>query len=209
MQKQNETIWKSEADAWYRRNSEAPYSAEIISAFKFLHDSFLGQRDGLNVLEFGCSDGRNGRALEKFQINYTGVDPSDLAVQEGIARGLNLRRGMAQTTSFPKQFDLIILGFFLYLTPKTDWMGIVKNIDDHIGETGYIIIKDFFSESYAEKNYSHDDNLKMHKFNFSKMFSWYPDYTEIYKSMTSTEPGEYSSNDYFVQTTVLKVSRNG
>lgn len=207
LHKQNQIIWNKEANAWFERNKKAQYSAEIISAFQYIFDRFLYRSDGLSVLEFGCADGRNGAKLQQFNVDYIGVEPSEKAVRKGINQGLNLQRGMAQTTVFPKKFDVIILGFFLYLTPKSDWISILKNVDDHIGGNGYIIIKDFFSETLSEKIYSHDSDIQINKFNFSNMFLWHPDYIEIYKSITSSDLENYESHDSYIQTTVLKVTR--
>ena len=163
-----------EANAWFARNFNGVPSENIIAAVQEITNKWCdGKRIG-SVLEVGCSDGRNGPHIKKFARYYTGIDPSPNAVSKGLSNGLNLKNGWADSFQLEQRFDIIILGFFLYLTNPEQWFKIAQNIYDHLKADSYIIINDFYADELRTKAYAHDPSIKMYKFNFSKLFAWHP-----------------------------------
>lgn len=203
---EHKIIWSDESDAWYMRNKIAKPSKEIFDAYSFLDENFYQGCAQTRVLEIGCSDGRNGQKLNGFDISYVGVDPSSAAVEQGRLNGLNLVRGMAHEVNLQEEFDVVILGFFLYLANKSDWIPIVHNVNKHLKDKGFIIIKDFFSASFKQSTYGHNSALKVNKFDYTNLFTWHPDYCEIYRKMSSSAQG-LAEKENFIQTSILQVDK--
>lgn len=203
---QNNIIWNAEGDDWFDRNKSVRPSTEIFEAFQFLVKNSFLDVDKIELLEFGCSDGRNFEKLKEFNISYYGVDPSENAVRIGKNKGLDLRRGMAHNANLDKKFDVVVLGFFMYLTRVEDWFDIVSNVNRHIKQNGFLIIKDFFSASLKQSVYGHDEKLIVTKHDYSKLFAWHPNYYEIYRK-TSSSTGRFQDINDYIQTVIMKVDR--
>lgn len=203
---QNNIIWTTEGNDWLERNQSSEPSSEIFEAIQFLINNFFSPINRVELLEFGCSDGRNSEKLKQFNVSYFGVDPSEKAVFLGKKKGYNLRRGMAHNTNLGKKFDVVVLGFFMYLTHKDNWFDIVRNVDLHVKDHGFLIIKDFYSPKLQQSLYGHDEKLTVTKYDYSKLFAWHPNYNEIYRKTSSSSGSFEDANDY-IQTVIMKIDR--
>lgn len=200
-------ITTEEADAWHFRNdNRTPSQMTIDAVVEVQNKWFDGDKIG-SILELGCSDGRLGFELKTACHNYIGVDPSPKAVETGIKSGLNLVTGWADEFEFEQRFDVIILGFFLYLTHPNDWFKIASNVFRHLENDSYLIIHDFYADKLVTKSYKHDQSMNIHKYSYENLFLWHPAIRCVYKSVTSEHPTDLNDTDYWYQTTILKVSK--
>lgn len=202
-------ISKDEANKSFLRNLKGTPSLPTIQAVQKIKDNWYENNEIKSLLEVGCMDGKNGHAIKKLVGEYTGVDPSPMAVERGISNGLNLKIGWAHSLNLDKQFDVIVLGFFLYLTSPEHWFLISKNIYEHLKTDSFIIINDFYSEVHQQKKYSHDHSMKINKYNFNKLFTWHPAISLVNEEVRSENIREHKDIDKWYRTSILKVSKCG
>ena len=203
----NSKITVDEANAWHFRNSNRLPCAITIDAVRKIKDDWMNGVKIDSVLEIGCSDGRNGHHMKDLAKNYTGIDPSPVAIKEGSDNGLNLISGWADTFKLNQKFDVIVLGFFLYLTSPTEWFKITNNIFEHLKPNSYIIIHDFYADELLEKVYRHESSVKIYKYNFNKLFTWHPSIKTIYQDISSENLNDPNNTDFWYNTTILKVTK--
>ena len=181
--KQKDIFLNSEGDAWFNRNIKS-----IEANWDAQDDIILNQLYSLNynpknILEIGCGAGHRLNELQqKFKVNCCGIDPSRAAVsyaQENFEK-LNILQATADLIPYENQsFDLVISGFCLYLADREDLFEIAKEYDRVLKDGGLLILWDFYA-SYPHKNkYIHLDNCFSYKMDYSKMFTWNPNYSII------------------------------
>jgi len=200
-------ITLEEANAWHLRNLNRSPTSEIIEAVRRIKDNWLDGGNVGSVLEVGCSDGRNGPPIKNLAADYFGIDPSPIAIEEGLSNGLSLTTGWADTFQLDQKFDVVILGFFLYLTSPTSWFKIAQNIFDHLKPNSFIIIHDFYSDKLIEKAYFHEPAMHLYKFDFNKLFTWHPSIKVIYQDILSENLNDRNDRDCWYRTTILKVTK--
>ena len=130
----------------------------------------------VNVLEVGCGDGRRLLYLNKKykKINFFGIDPSSAAIKN---KEIFLKKATADKLPFKKNFfDIIIYGFCLYLTDNQDLIKIVFEADRVLKKNGIIVILDFYSKKTKYRKFSHKPGHYVRKMDYSKLFSWCPNY---------------------------------
>lgn len=172
---------EKEGNAWFERNKEG---LQITDDNPYLHAWERLPQVPTRVLEIGCSNGVKLASLYQHypQAHYSGIDPSEKAVEAGNKSYpfLKLKQGSADVLPFNnKAFDAIIFGFCLYLCDKEDWFRIAYEADRCLNDKGYIIIVDFYSSFYYRNTYKHAKNIFSHKYNYASMFLWNPQYTLI------------------------------
>ena len=137
------------------------------------------------VLEIGCSDGWTLNAIDKkHQCKCYGFDPSEQAIAEGTKEfdKLNLTVGTANNLEAfgSRTYDLIILGYCLYVCDPSDLFAIASNIDKSLKDNGLIIIWDFTSPIPYRNSYAFNKSISAYKMDWNKMFTWHPTYRLIY-----------------------------
>ena len=145
----------------------------------------------VNVLEVGCSDGSRLLYLSKKykKINFFGIDPSSAALKN---KKIFLKKGTADQLPFKKNFfDIIIYGFCLYLTDNQDLIKIVYEADRVLKKNGIIVILDFYSKKVKYREFSHKPGHYVRKMDYSKLFSWSPNY-----KILSFKKEKYETKDY-------------
>lgn len=200
-------ITVDEANSWFYRNVDRTPSKIIVEAVTEIKQNWLHGEEISAILEIGCSDGRIGHEFQGLARNYIGIDPSPVAVEEGKKNGLNLEVGWADTFVLKQKFDVIILGFFLYLTHPDDWFNIAANVFDHLKPESYIVINDFYADKLVAKSYKHDSQMHIHKYSFEKLFTWHPSIRPIYQTVSSEKLSDINNTDCWYQTTILKVTK--
>lgn len=117
---------KAYFDKWYRHPTHRVKSAAELTrqcAFVLMTAEWVLGRPVKTVLDVGCGEGQWRAALRRHRprLRYTGVDPSEYAVQRyGAKRGL-LRGGAEELDALPLrgEYDLIICcGMLNYLEPR-------------------------------------------------------------------------------------------
>ncbi|MCB0390350.1 MAG: class I SAM-dependent methyltransferase [Bdellovibrionales bacterium] len=185
---QKEIFLSNEGNSWFQRNhlhhDENHLTKDpVVNAFKSLH------RIPNKVLEIGCSDGYRLNYLYKnFNINAFGIDPSHDGIEAGKKKfpNLNLSVGTADKLKFENDsFDLIILGFCLYLCDREDLFKIAMEADRCLQNQGLLLIYDFMPPFPYKNKYAHSEGVYCYKMDYTKMFSWNPAYTSIFTKMYS------------------------
>ncbi len=185
---QKDIFLNSEADFWFKRNQntlrarkQCPHLDKIIES--------LPKHNPLKILEIGSSDGTNLDYIKKNSINKDltlfGVDPSKEAIDHGKEQftDINLALGTSDDlSSFEGQvFDVIILGFCLYLVDRELLPKTVYEIDSKLKPGGQVIIFDFDSKYPSQNKYIHCEGINSFKMDYSQMFLGFPNYTLIDK----------------------------
>lgn len=185
MSRQKEIFRASEGDQWFERNRELYTSTrqlrgEIVNA---LDDLEINPK---RVLEIGCS---NGLRLNNYHLHFNakcfGIDPSSAAIASGQQEfpDLTLQVGTAESLPFENDaFDLIVFGFCLYLCDRNDLFQIASEADRCLNDKGHMVVKDFSPPIAYRNSYVHKEGVYSYKMDHSKMFSWNPAYTEIYRT---------------------------
>ena len=158
-------------------------------------------------MEVGCSDGRNAPLILEHVCEYTGIDPSPIAVAEGLNNGFNLKTGWAHSFKLDKKFDIIILGFFMYLTSPEHWFNIAQNVYTHLKTDSFIIITDFYADEIEKKFMTTIPSMNIHKFNFNRMFNWHPSIKTISNQVITENITDHNDTDLWYQTSIMKVSK--
>ena len=144
-----------------------------------------------NVLEVGCGDASRLFYLSKIykKINFFGVDPSSAALKN---KKIFLKKATADKLPYKKNFfDIIIYGFCLYLTDNQDLIKIIFEADRVLKKNGIIIILDFYSKKIKYNKFSHKKGHFVRKMDYSKLFSWCPNY-----KILSIKKQKYEKKDY-------------
>ena len=126
------------------------------------------------VLEIGCSTGFVLKTIKNMtRARCYGIDSSKKAIKEGklLFKDVHLQNGFFENNLFKNEkFDLIICGFFLFLTPPDKILRIFSKIDDKLNYNGHVIIYDFYNKGFSKKQYKHHKLLKVYRFDFKKVF---------------------------------------
>lgn len=183
---QREQFLSSEGDKWFERNQQAYTETSTDNVIEFIKVQELTPK---RVLEIGCASGqRLDRLYNEFGAECYGVDPSSAAIKYGKKSypSLNLSVATADSIMFEgTSFDMVILGFCLYLCDRKDLFTIASKVDAVLGNGGYIIIQDFLPPYPYKNKYSHCDGLYSFKFDHSKMFTWNPVYSLFATDITT------------------------
>jgi len=178
---QRKKFLDGEGDQWFQRNragkgTEGGYAEDPVLEM-LCSLGFCPRR----VLEIGCSDGGRLQVIqETFGAECSGVEPSQLAVEAGLKRGLDVRQGTADELPFADgEFDLVILGFFLYLVDRGDLFKIAAETDRVVSDDGIVAVYDFYSPVPYRNPYQHRSGLFSYKMDYSRMFGWNPAYTVV------------------------------
>lgn len=181
MIQQKKIFLKSEANKFFKRNierlSKTNYKKHkiVIELQKYLKS----KKNKINLLEIGCCDaGLINFISQKYnKIECYGVDPSSLALKLQKNSDLKLKIGTADKLLFKKDFfDIVIYNFCLYLCDNDDLIKIVSEADRVLKKNGMIFILDFYHKNIKYIKYIHQKNIYSRKMNYSKLFTWHPNY---------------------------------
>jgi len=191
---QLDILHRGEGDAWYKRNREKMGDKDRVSD--------MIERCGIqprHALEIGCSNGwRLQKLKDKYGCEANGIDISWDAIKAGREKHskIGLRVGSADNLGYGNGvFDLVILGFFLYLADREDLFRIAAEADRVLADRGYIIIEDFFSTRAYAKPYHHADGMHLYKMDYGRLFTWNPAYRVIDKQITGSQSSMPTSRD--------------
>ena len=178
---------KGEGDNWYTRNTKALDSQNQEDVIvKALREIEITPK---SVLEIGCANGKRLDEIHRaFDSECHGIEPSQIAVDKGNEEfsGIKLKQGTAESLDYTdEKFDVIIFGFCLYLCDRADLFKIANEADRCLNKNGHIVILDFLPNFPFKNEYSHLEGLYSYKMDYSKLFTWNPFYSEIYKNIFS------------------------
>lgn len=188
--KANEIFLQSEGDEWLKRNSETLESGtDHLGHLALMYQVLKSQEEKIEkILEVGCSSGERLDFLcRAFSAQGAGVDPSASAIRVGSSRvksenhgRLQFVRGLSNNLPFEEQsFDLIYLGFFLYLEDRETLLLSLSEADRVLKAGGFIILRDFYPEKPHRVRYEHYDGLFSYKNDYIAFFLALGHYFEI------------------------------
>lgn len=195
MKDQKDIFLSSEGDAWYERNKEIINHKETDQIINCINELGLKPK---KILEIGCS---NGYRLDKLEKQYGaacfGIDPSLEAIKEGQAafKKIKLSQGTADALDFPaSEFDLVIIGFCLYLCDRNDLFKIAYEVDRVLADEGQIVILDFGPPFPYKNNYKYVEGVFSFKMNYASLFNWNPNYFTVYSRVLAHEASASVNN---------------
>ena len=181
MIQQKKIFLKSEANRFYKRNIERlgkiNYKKHEIAIE--LQKYLKLKKNKINLLEIGCCDaGLINFISQKYnKIKCYGIDPSSLAIKSQKNINLKLKIGTADKLLFEKDlFDIVIYNFCLYLCDDDDLIKIVSEADRVLKKNGTIFILDFYHKDTKYIKYIHQKGIYSRKMDYSKLFTWHPNY---------------------------------
>jgi SAM-dependent methyltransferase len=191
---QRDEFLGGEGDEWFRRNGPPTDGGPPSWTVAPLLD-FVGKLS--TVLEIGCADGRNLMWLvDQTGCIAAGVDPSQAAIAAGLERNaaVDLRVGTAEQLPFEQQFDLVLIGFCLYLCDRDDLPRIVAEVDRVLAPGGCLAIVDFDPPTPRRRTYRHRHGISSYKMDYMSIFTAFPNYTAAGK-VTGSHAGPGWADD--------------
>lgn len=186
MNGQRDAFLGGEADAWFARNrTPRPGTPDRVDRLRRYVPA------NASVLEIGCADGRRLAEIADLAGRCVGIDPSVTAITEGRARWpqLELYVGSADALPFDRPFDVVILGFFLYLADRELLPRIVAEADRSLADGGTLIIVDFDPRYPRRRQYRHRAGIWSFKMDYASLFLAFPAYSLVEK-VPFTEDGD-------------------
>jgi len=210
--RQKEIFLASEADAFYERNREVVANQDLDQdqiCREVMKFALTVNTDSapLSILEVGCGEGlRLSWLAKELGANVHGIEPSAKAVAAAQARGVDARRGTADSLPFEEAcFDIVLFGFCLYLCDPEDLFCVASETDRVLKATSWLVIHDFFASAHTRRPYHHTAGVMSNKMDFRKLFDWHPAYTCYSHRLSAHGLLEFSDDPQeWVATSVLR-----
>ncbi len=166
---------KGEADNWFQRNIKTLCSGEDDKVSELLRDWLEPFGENIEtIVEVGCGSAHRLSHLSN-QLNARGygVEPSNKAVEyaSNTFPDLTIKAGYGDDVPFEdKYFDLVHLGFFLYLVDRDKYLKCISEADRLLKFGGFLSIIDFETPYPYSNEYSHQKGVFSHKTDNAKVF---------------------------------------
>ncbi len=197
--RQRSIFTMSEGDSWFRRNRVSRKDLARRSACDPLLSALAGTDSRPSAaLEIGASNGWRMAALAERHPGMSAValEPSSAALSDARASFPELAVVRATSERLPfadRSFDLVVLGFFLYLVDREDLFRVAFEVDRVLVDGGRVALLDFHAESPHKNDYVHHDDVSSYKMDYTRMFAWNPLY-EVELHELGTHPGGDARN---------------
>lgn len=186
-------VLEKEADAWFYRNKRSLQEKERVSEGTKLTEAFLKkelfQGEGKKILEIGSSYGYNLYYLsKKFGAVCYGIDASRAAIEYGreLFEGVDLCQGISNDLPYEdEKFEIVIMGFCLYMTRRKDLMRTISEADRVLKEDGYLILVDFDTAIPYKRDNIHNSEIWTYKMQYINLFLANPQYYLVEKQIFS------------------------
>ena len=185
-----------EGDAWWRRNQ----LDRTNQLDQFDHAMLRQINKPSSVLEIGCADGRRlDRLVRELQepVEAMGIDPSGSAIQHATETfpTFTFKVGTADQLPTENQFDLVILGFCLYLCDRNLLPKIVAETDRVLADGGQLVIIDFDPPHPRKRRFHHKEGIWSFKMDYSKLFDSFPQYSISFKASMRHADARFSRDE--------------
>ena len=103
----------------------------------------LGPVRGKSALEFGCGIGMMAEGLAALELDYTGIDISDVALEQAQRRCPHAVFRRADIIDFEpdRRFDLVLISSVLcHMVEPAYWRAVIRNMADAVKRDGAIIL---------------------------------------------------------------------
>jgi ubiquinone/menaquinone biosynthesis C-methylase UbiE len=197
--KQAREFLESEGNNWFQRNNSKVNTRLIhyeTETTKRVLQSFKNNIN--NILEIGCGNGvKLVELCDFFGSGGAGVDPSSIAIKEGIKLHKSLNLSIATASDLPhgnNEFDLVYFGFCLYLLDREDLFKAVAEADRVLKSGGFIAVLDFDPKQRHRRPYHHKNGLFSYKTCYSDFFIAGGHYYLVAKDSFSHDAGHFSED---------------
>ncbi|MAJ13380.1 MAG: hypothetical protein CMN44_00195 [SAR116 cluster bacterium] len=191
MQKNKKLFKEIEANQWFKRNIDAIENKDNNQVISLLINWLKPFKNEINkILEVGCGTGHGlNQIATNLKADGFGLEPSTDAVKYANNRfgSLNVQVGFGDAIPFKEEFDLVHLGFFLYLTDRKYYLKCISEADRMLKFGGFLSIIDFETPYPYSNLYSHNENILSHKHKNSDVFVASGLYTIVNKYQYSHE----------------------
>ena len=126
-----------------------------------------------SICEIGCSGGhRLYHLANELEAEGFGIDPSESAVEsiKEMFPKLHAKVGFGDKIPFSEKFDLVHLGFFMYLVDREFYFRSISEADRLVKFGGFLSILDFDVPIPYSNKYKHKEGGYSHKINNSNVF---------------------------------------
>lgn len=201
-----EVFMQGEGDAYFDRNYQKKSNASIGTKFlaEFLKKKPNIPTDGLkNVLEIGCSDGKNLIYLtQNFSLKGFGIEPSEKAIDYGKdvlrSKGIlnvELLQGTSDELPFEdNSMDFVMLGFCMVWVDRRYVLKTIAEVDRVLKRGGFLLIEDFDVPYPVQRPYKHNVNGRTYKCDYTSFFLGDPSYSLIEKKSYSHVANAFDPN---------------
>lgn len=205
---QDDYFLKGEADAYFNRNSRKLSNVKKDEDFIFSSIVRMNIKPK-TVLEVGCANGfRLNWLNQDYNCRVVGIEPSKQAVEDGNKKFPNIELKIGTSDMLEKIesfFNIIILGFFVYLLPREKLFKLAYEVDRHLEEGVYVVGLDFNTKFPIMNRYAHLKDIYSFKFDLAKMFTWNPQYMEVFKQIINHDEKPFLGNqDEVIGCTILR-----
>lgn len=194
--KQEEIFLNGEGDKYFERNISKICETEKLDELYDVYSKYI--KSDMRILEIGCCNGHNLNSFSKQTgCSSYGIDPSEKAIKTGLINysDINLFVGTADELPFADEyFDFIVFGFCLYLVDRKLLSKVVSEADRVLKDGGIIGITDFDSKNPKKRSYKHFKHLYSYKYDYSKIFLAFPQYSLIEKFNKSSENAAFETD---------------
>ena len=160
-----------EADAFFNRYEKG----QNLEPTKILADWLEPFKKKITkIAEIGCGNGESLSLLSKtLNADAYGIEPSKLAVRHISKKfpSIKITQGFSDKIPFNDEFfDLVHLGFFLYLVDRSYYLRSISEADRVLKFGGFLSIIDFDTPFQYSNKYKHKKGVFSHKIDNSKIF---------------------------------------
>jgi ubiquinone/menaquinone biosynthesis C-methylase UbiE len=174
-------VKKFEGDSFFKRNIRDIDNENLNSRSSETIINFLNTKKYTfqNVLEVGCSGGYqlnkyfNSLNLKKNPY-FLGIDLSSKAINFAKKKYKTLHFKQVSSLKIQnlnKKFDMIILGFFLFLLDREEIFNQFNEVVKSLKKDGILIINDFFPKISHYNLSKHSKKIKIYKMRYDKFLT--------------------------------------
>jgi ubiquinone/menaquinone biosynthesis C-methylase UbiE len=163
-----------EADQWHERNKDSGLLGGKVDYIAWLSDWLSPFKTDISkIIEIGSGGGHIlSQCCNDLDADGVGVEPSKNAVESARNKYPNLtfHQGFGDKLDFENQiFDLVHLGFFLYLVDRDKYLACFSEADRLLKDGGFLSIIDFDPSFSHSKEYRHHEAVRSFKHDNSKV----------------------------------------
>lgn len=200
----NKEIFKNgEADNWFSRNITYVENENNIM-HRYPLDCLVEwltpfKTEIRNILEIGCGSGHALNYLcKKLEAKGIGIDPSEKAIayaNGAFSKELSFIVGTSDNIKIPENsFEVIHLGFFLYLVDREDYYKTIAEVDRLVKPGGFVSIIDFDPLCNNKREYHHKEGVFSFKNRNSLIFTSTGHYSVVSKISISHQTPHFSKD---------------
>ena len=174
MTKNKNLFNEKDANNWFRRNIknlESMGSDPIIEMLINWLEPFKSELS--SALEIGCGSGhRINQLSNSLKLKCFGLEPSSDAIKyiKDNFSSLIVKKGYGHDVPYKEPFDLVHLGFFLYLVDRELYLRCISEADRLVKPGKFLSIIDFETPFPYANKYLHKGEIYSHKVNNAEVF---------------------------------------